>query len=149
MLDHIAALAEEFGADVEFRPGGAEPGVSDARLWLRERRIVAPPIRTRREYFTVLHEFGHLATAPIGYALHDEAAAWLWALRESCVEPSPRIWPMIDGCMYDYACFRLGHKSMDEARQALPEPLRVAVASLYDAVEAGLRGSPQGGRQSL
>jgi hypothetical protein len=149
MHDHIAALAEEFGADVEFRPGGAQPGVSDARLWLHERRIVAPPVRTRREYFMVLHEFGHLASQPIGYALHDEAAAWLWALGTTCVEPSARVWRMIDGVMHDYACFRLGYSGLAEARQSLPEPLRLAVVSLYDALEAGLRGSRQGGRESL
>lgn len=52
MADHIAELIYEYEATVEYRVEGAEPGVTDARVWLQERRIVAKPIKTRRNTLT-------------------------------------------------------------------------------------------------
>jgi hypothetical protein len=54
------------------------------------REISVPPIRGQVSYFIALHEIGHLIgrgrSAP---RLESEANAWLWALENSVVEPTP------------------------------------------------------------
>ncbi len=53
-------------------------------------QISIPPIRGQVSYFIALHEIGHLVgpgrSAP---RLESEANAWLWALRNTAVEPTP------------------------------------------------------------
>jgi hypothetical protein len=55
-----------------------------------KREISVPPIRGQVSYFIALHEIGHLVgpgrSAP---RLESEANAWLWALANSAVEPTP------------------------------------------------------------
>jgi hypothetical protein len=54
------------------------------------REISVPLIRGQVSYFIALHEIGHLIgrgrSAP---RLESEANAWLWALENSVVEPTP------------------------------------------------------------
>jgi hypothetical protein len=53
------------------------------------REISVPPIKGQVTYFIALHEIGHLIgpgrSAP---RLEAEANAWLWALRNTAVEPT-------------------------------------------------------------
>ena len=139
-LAHVAELEAEFGATVEYRDGGAAPE-SEARLWLLERRIVAKPIRTRWEYFGVLHEFGHLSLGPVGVPLFEEAAAWLWALRNTVLPPTASVLRGVDGCMTDCVMFRCGFETFEDAQASLPEPMRITYDALYAELAGGWKGT--------
>ena len=83
---HLAELCKEHGIKLA--------GVSRrgrATRWRGGRREIAvPEIRGQVSYFIALHEIGHLVgpgrSAP---RLEAEANAWLWALQNSAVEPTP------------------------------------------------------------
>ena len=83
---HVAELCERHRIELA--------GVSRrgrATRWRGGRRQIAvPEIRGQVSYFIALHEIGHLVgrgrSAP---RLEAEANAWLWALRNSSVEPTP------------------------------------------------------------
>jgi hypothetical protein len=83
---HVEDLCEEHG--IEYA-GSSRRG--RAIRWRGGRRQIAiPEIRGQVSYFVALHEIGHLVgpgrSAP---RLEAEANAWLWALRNSAVEPTP------------------------------------------------------------
>jgi hypothetical protein len=86
MEEHVEQLCREH--DIEL------VGASSRGRAIRWRggklEISIPPIRGQVSYFIALHEIGHLVgrgrSAP---RLESEANAWLWALDNSVVEPTP------------------------------------------------------------
>jgi len=61
----------------------------DRRDGWRTIAIRTPPVRGQVTYFVALHEIGHLVgPGRSGTRLEKEAAAWRFALREACVEPT-------------------------------------------------------------
>ena len=83
---HIEELCDEYGIEIA---GASRRG--RATRWRGGRtQISVPEIRGQVTYFVALHEIGHLVgpgrSAP---RLEAEANAWLWALRNCAVEPTP------------------------------------------------------------
>src|SRR5262249_11430093 len=86
MEGHVEDLCREYGIELA---GNSARG--RAIRWRGGRlEIAIPPIRGQVSYFIALHEIGHLVgggrSAP---RLESEANAWLWALQNSAVEPTP------------------------------------------------------------
>lgn len=133
MLDHLQTLADDLDVELQFRPATEE---TIARLHIRERMIELPPIRTRRDYFSGLHEFGHLVVGITGIALYDEATANLWALDHAAVEPTMTVWHQIDGCLADYRWFK-GHD---------PDELHPLMREAWDALEERITVGMEGAR---
>jgi hypothetical protein len=83
---HIEELCEQYGIEIA---GASRRG--RAVRWRGGRTEIAiPEIRGQVSYFVALHEIGHLVgpgrSAP---RLESEANAWLWALENAAVEPTP------------------------------------------------------------
>ena len=83
---HVEELCDQYGIEIA---GASRRG--RATRWTGGRRQISiPEIRGQVSYFVALHEIGHLVgpgrSAP---RLEAEANAWLWALRNSAVEPTP------------------------------------------------------------
>jgi hypothetical protein len=67
------------------------------------RQIAIPEIRGQVSYFVALHEIGHLVGAGRSAPrLEAEANAWLWALREAAVEPTPATRRSISNRLHGY-----------------------------------------------
>jgi hypothetical protein len=86
MEAHVEDLCREYGIELA---GNSARG--RAIRWRGGRlEIAIPPIRGQVSYFIALHEIGHLVgrgrSAP---RLESEANAWLWALDQAAVEPTP------------------------------------------------------------
>jgi hypothetical protein len=86
MEAHVEDLCREYGIELA---GSSARG--RAIRWRGGRlEISIPPIRGQVSYFIALHEIGHLVgpgrSAP---RLESEANAWLFALDQSVVEPTP------------------------------------------------------------
>lgn len=86
MEAHVERLCAEHGIELV---GSSARG--RAIRWRGGRlEISIPPIKGQVSYFIALHEIGHLIgpgrSAP---RLEAEANAWLWALRNAAVEPTP------------------------------------------------------------
>lgn len=83
---HVEELCEQHGIEIA---GASRRG--RATRWRGGRRQISiPEIRGQVSYFVALHEIGHLVgpgrSAP---RLEAEANAWLWALANAAVEPTP------------------------------------------------------------
>lgn len=83
---HVVALCDEYGIEIE--------GRSDRGRALRYRgghlAVRLPDVRGQVTYLICLHEIGHLVgrgrSAP---RLEAEANAWIWALENTIVDPTP------------------------------------------------------------
>jgi hypothetical protein len=86
MVAHVEDLCREHGIELV----GASARGRAIRWRGGKLEISIPPIRGQVSYFIALHEIGHLVgkgrSAP---RLESEANAWLWALQNSAVEPTP------------------------------------------------------------
>ena len=86
MEAHVERLCDEHGIEL-----AGSSGRGRAIRWRGGRLAISiPPIRGQVSYLVALHEIGHLVgpgrSAP---RLEAEANAWLWALEQSAVEPTP------------------------------------------------------------
>jgi hypothetical protein len=83
---HVEELCEQHGIGIA---GASRRG--RATRWRGGRREIAiPEIRGQVSYFIALHEIGHLVGAGRSAPrLEAEANAWLWALQNCAVEPTP------------------------------------------------------------
>ena len=83
---HVEELCDEYGIEIV---GASRRG--RATRWTGGRRQISiPEIRGQVSYFVALHEIGHLVGAGRSAPrLEAEANAWLWALRNCAVEPTP------------------------------------------------------------
>jgi len=83
---HVEELCDQHGIEI----AGASRRGRATRWRGGHREIAIPEIRGQVSYFIALHEVGHLVgpgrSAP---RLEAEANAWLWALRNCAVEPTP------------------------------------------------------------
>ncbi|HEY7122253.1 MAG TPA: hypothetical protein VH329_06805, partial [Solirubrobacterales bacterium] len=86
MEAHVEELCHEYGIELV----GASSRGRAIRWRGGKLEISIPPIRGQVSYFIALHEIGHLVgrgrSAP---RLESEANAWLWALDQSIVDPTP------------------------------------------------------------
>jgi hypothetical protein len=86
MESHVEELCREHGIELV----GASSRGRAIRWRGGKLEISIPPVRGQVSYFIALHEIGHLVgqgrSAP---RLESEANAWLWALDQSVVEPTP------------------------------------------------------------
>jgi hypothetical protein len=140
MREHLGELACEHRVRLTFRPPTTE---TIARLHILLRVIEMPPIRTRRDYYAGLHEFGHLAVGVTGVALHDEAAAWIWALDNARVPPTTTVWGQMVGCLAGYVFFQ-GHDP-----DHLPEDSWLVWQALNDRIVTSPSSPYKGQRQPL
>jgi hypothetical protein len=89
-VDLMEAHVEELCRDHGIELVGASSRGRAIRWRGGKLEISIPPIRGQVSYFIALHEIGHLVgrgrSAP---RLESEANAWLWALDNSVVEPTP------------------------------------------------------------
>jgi hypothetical protein len=86
MEEHVEHLCAEHGIQL-----AGSSGRGRAIRWRGGRlEISIPPIKGQVSYFIALHEIGHLVgpgrSAP---RLESEANAWMWALRNCAVAPTP------------------------------------------------------------
>src|ERR1017187_144923 len=97
---HLTQLCEQNGIDRELssRRGKAVRWRNSTR-----RAIRIPPVKGQIGYFVGCHELGHLLgpgrSAP---RLEAEANAWLWALENAIVEPTPATRQRIGARLHGY-----------------------------------------------
>lgn len=83
---HVAELCERHGIGL----AGASRRGRAIRWRGGKREIAIPEIRGQVSYFIALHEIGHLVGPGRSRPrLEAEANAWLWALDNAAVEPTP------------------------------------------------------------
>jgi len=93
LTSHVEGLCKKYRiAWVKPSPSSANPGRFHARP---DRRLIrCPKISNRNDYFTALHEIGHLVLGR-GDSCEAEAECWVWALENGRVQPTQAVRAMI------------------------------------------------------
>lgn len=114
MMDHLHQLAADTGAVLTTwsPPPGQLAEVTFTRGDKAPPEVFVPVVRTRREYYAGLHEFGHVCVGrrnsrwddeSDGEVLFDEAAAWVWAFDHAIVPLTASVAVRAANCLFSYA----------------------------------------------